>query len=180
MAESRGKQFEKEVYRALKEVNGLSIDRLADPMGGYAGQQNICDFIVYQYPFQYYFECKERSGNTLNFKSDITTTQWEGLLEKSKKYGVIAGVLVWFIDHDINAFVPITALESMKCKGMKSLHVNDVKNDDVSHVKLPGLKKRILFSYDGPFFMFKMKNYADLIQDVDILLRDEVVLNGKE
>ena len=88
MAVNRGKQFEDAIESAFKKCSDVSIDRFADPAAGYAGVRNICDFIVYSYPFQYYFECKGCYGNTLSIHSNdpkkrygaITNNQWDGLL----------------------------------------------------------------------------------------------------
>ena len=55
---NRGKDFEGQIHTGFDKVRGVSIDRLPDPMAGYAGIKNICDFIVYRYPLQYYIECK--------------------------------------------------------------------------------------------------------------------------
>lgn len=156
MAVNRGKQFEDEIESAFKKCPEVSIDRFMDPAAGYAGVRNICDFVVYSYPFQYYLECKSCHGNTLSIYSnnpkkcygDITNNQWEGLLEKSVIRGVEAGVVVWFIDHDITAYVPIEMLAGLRLSGAKSLNVKDIVNNNVPHLRVPGRKKRVLFEYD--------------------------------
>lgn len=160
---SRGKQFEKEIRSAFEMVNGVSIDRFADPMGGYAGHQNFCDLLVYQLPYLYYFECKERKGNTLNFKNDITENQWKGLLAKSPIHGVVTGFLVWFIEHDINIFVPTNEMDRLRQEGFKSLNVKDIIEKRVSYLPIPATKKRVMFTYDGKTFLEDLSNFADLI-----------------
>ena len=94
MAQNRGKQFELVVRRAFEKVSDVSIDRLNDNTAGFKGVAGICDFIVYRKPYEFYFECKSVHGNTLPFQN-ITETQWNGLLEKSKTKGVFAGVICW-------------------------------------------------------------------------------------
>lgn len=153
MGINRGKQFEDAVYKAFSKVPNVSIDRLMDPMAGYAGIRNICDFIVYKKPFEVYVECKSLYGNTLNFKSGITKNQWDGLLEKSKIEGVFAGVLVWYIDHDFTAFVPISELQWLKEQGDKSLKYYDIINRGLKYTLFPGKKKRVLFDYDAGEFL---------------------------
>lgn len=148
MKVNRGKDFEKQVKKAMMKNPDISFDRFPDPMAGYAGVRNICDFGVYYYPFQYYLECKAVSGNTLNFKSAITEDQWNGLYEKSKIPGVIAGVLIWFIDWDITTFISIQQLAKLKQMDCKSLNIRDIKDDKVLHFPLSGIKKRVLFDYD--------------------------------
>lgn len=156
----RGKQFELEIRRAFESVDSAAVDRFADPLGGYAGHRNFCDISVYQYPYKYYFECKERKGNTLNFKADITEDQWKGLEAQSKKYGVTAGILVWFIDHDINAFVPIESLLYLKDQGLKSLNVKDIIDKRITYLVIPGTKRRVLYTYDGFSFLGLLKGYT--------------------
>ena len=160
MGVSRGKDFENVIKKAFEKHSDISIDRFPDPMAGYAGIRNICDFGVYRYPFQYYFECKAFSGNTLNFKSAITKDQWNGMMKKAKIPGVIAGVIVWFIEHDITAFVPIQELKRIRDEGAKSLNVKDIKEAKVKHFVVPGRKKRIFYDYDADTFIRNVKKWA--------------------
>lgn len=153
MSTNRGKDFENVIKSTLLECAGMSLDRFYDPTAGYAGVQNICDFVAYKFPFEYYFECKSILGNTLNFKADITAGQWNGLTEKSKIRGVYAGIIVWFIAHDTTAFVPISELNRLAVAGVKSLNIKDIRDDFVKHVIVPGIKKRVFFKYDGTKFI---------------------------
>ena len=116
MAVNRGKQFEQIIRSAFEKVPNVSIDRLHDQTNGFKGSQNICDFIVYKEPHEYYFECKSVHGNTLPFRN-ITETQWNGLLEKSKIEGVFAGIICWWIDKDVTKFIPIQVLDFLKIIG---------------------------------------------------------------
>lgn len=172
--QSRGKEFEKRIRLAFEQVSGVSVDRFADPMGGYSGHQNFCDLTVYQKPYKYYFECKERKGNTLNFKNDITERQWEGLIEKAKIRGVLAGVLVWFQDHNYNIFVPIHELSRLREEGYKSLNVKDIIDKRVDYVNIPGKKKRIFYTYDGETFLSFLRAYASRVW------RERAEEDGKE
>lgn len=165
MGVNRGKQFEGAIKEAIEKCTDVSIDRLMDPQGGYASVGNICDFIVYRFPYEYYFECKSCYGNTLSIHSNdpknkygaITNNQWEGLVEKSPIRGVLAGICVWFIDHDVTAFVPIQELVNLKNLGHKSLNIQDLKNGKVDYVPIIGKKKRVLFEYDAEDFFDRLK-----------------------
>lgn len=153
MGVNRGKQFEGKFREAVEKYPNISIDRFPDPMMGFKGIRNICDFGIYKYPFQYYFECKSITGNTLNFKSDITEDQWSGLTDKVKITGVAAGILVWFIEHDTTVFAPIQELERLKQSGAKSLNIKNITNDELQYFYLDGRKKRVFFEYDvAPMF----------------------------
>ena len=148
MAVNRGKDFEKVIKKAFELQPNLSVDRFPDPMAGYAGIRNICDFGVYFYPHYYYLECKAIRGNTLNFNSQITQDQWNGLLAKSKIRGIRAGIIVWFIEHDITVYVSIQVLELLKSNGAKSLHINDLLENKIHFIKIKAKKKRVLYEYD--------------------------------
>jgi len=143
---NRGKQFEGVIKEAFEKIPGISIDRLHDQMSGYTGSFNICDFIVYKYPNQFYIECKSVHGNTLPF-SNITDRQWQGLLEKSKIHGVIAGVICWWIDKDVTAFISIQELEECRRNGYKSIRYNHEPFYINGIVHIPGKKKRVFFDY---------------------------------
>lgn len=151
---NRGKSFEEAIRVAFERNPDVSVTRLLDPQAGYAGVRNICDFIVYSYPRQYFIECKSCHGNTLPIYSTdpkkcygaITNTQWEGLVEQSSIKGVVAGYLIWFIDHDVTIFVSALKMKELRDKGDKSFNIT--KRDDKDLFRIDGRKKRVLFEYD--------------------------------
>ena len=149
MAYNRGKQFEDVIREAFEKVTGVSIDRLHDQTTHYKGSTNICDFIVYREPYEYYFECKSVHGNTLPFRN-ISATQWNGLLEKSFIEGVTAGIICWWIDKDRTLFIPIQTLQKLLNSGNVSYRY-DWDSYDVVEIK--GKKKRVFFDYDMEDFL---------------------------
>ena len=163
MSVNRGKQFEDVIRESFEKVPGVSIDRLHDQTTHYKGSTNICDFIVYREPYEYYFECKSIHGNTLSIYSNdpkrkygnISNAQWEGLLEKSQIYGVTAGVICWWIDKDKTVFIPIQTLELMKTVGMKSIRYDAIDDcdGDTDMIEIKGKKKRVFFEYDMEDFL---------------------------
>lgn len=157
MSINRGKDFEKIVKNGFLKVKGVSIDRFQDQAFGYLGAINICDFLVYKYPYLYYLECKTLNINTFNFNMMITRGQWEGLTEKSKIEGVVAGFLIWFIAHDITIFISIQELTGLKNLNKKSLNIKDIIDNKVEHIKLKGTKKRIFFDYDMQDLLSEME-----------------------
>lgn len=154
MAENRGKDFENKIREAFENVPETSVTRLLDPQSGYAGVRNICDFIVYKYPKQFFIECKSCYGNTLSIHSNnpkkkygaITNNQWEGLEAMSKIKGVVAGYMIWFIDHDRTIFVPAQSMIVHRELGEKSYNIT--KQWDSDFVEIQGQKKRVFFEYD--------------------------------
>jgi hypothetical protein len=170
---NRGKDFEGQVHDGFSKIEGVSIDRLPDPMAGYAGVKNICDFMVYKKPVQYYIECKSCYGNTFSIHSNdpkrkygnITNNQWEGLLEKSKIPGVKAGILLWFIDHDLTVWLDIRLLQKHRDEGNKSVAyyldwVDFTPETDRLWTKIVGTKRRVLFDYNFNYFLEEMETYV--------------------
>ena len=174
MAVNRGKKFEQCVKDAFLKIPGVSVDRLHDQTSGFAGSTNVSDFIVYKYPNQYYVECKSVHGNTLSihsnpkadkngvlhgFYGNITDNQWEGLLEKSKIPGVIAGVMCWWVDKDVTMFMDIRLLNELSMLGYKSIDysasfaLEDIDNLADMWTWIIGKKKRVFFDYDMTSFL---------------------------
>lgn len=158
MPQNRGKKFEEYIRKSFEKIPGVSIDRLHDQTNGFRGSQNICDFIVYKKPYEYYIECKSVHGNVLPFRN-ITDTQWEGLAKKSQIQGVFAGVICWWIDKDITKFIPIRHLILLDMNGNKSYRY-DWEGESI---EIHGKKKRIFFEYDMEGFFNEIRitgNYA--------------------
>ena len=155
MAVNRGKQFENVIRKSFERVDGVSIDRLNDNTAGFKGIAGICDFIVYREPYEYYIECKSVHGASLPF-SNITDTQWNGLLQKSQIEGVFAGVICWWIDKDVTKFIPIQLLQYMKeCDKVKSYRYEfgGYLPKQYTAVEIKGKKKRVFFEYDMEEFL---------------------------
>lgn len=147
MGVNRGKKFESVVKECLEKVPGTVVERLHDQTTGYAGSYNICDFIAYRYPTQFYLECKSIHGNTWAL-ANLTDNQYKGLLSKSGVKGVVPGVLVWWIDRDVTTFFHIDYIKKLKDEGYKSIHYANEKG-----VTIPGKKKRVFFDYDFTDFL---------------------------
>ena len=144
MAVNKGKAWEAK-FRTdfMKSFPDGSIDRLYDPVGGYYGINNICDFIGYEWPNIYYLELKSHKGNTFPF---TCLPQYNKLTSKVGIKGVRAGVVLWFIDHDQVIYAPISTITKMKEDGKKSINVKEL--DDYHLIKLPGQKKRVFVECD--------------------------------
>lgn len=144
MAVNKGKAWEAKFKTDfMKSFPDGSIDRLYDPVGGYYGINNICDFIGYEWPNIYYLELKSHKGNTFPF---TCLPQYDKLTSKVGIKGVRAGVVLWFIDHDQVIYAPISTITKMKEDGKKSINVKEL--DDYHLIKLPGQKKRVFVECD--------------------------------
>ena len=174
MAKNRGKKFEEVIQEAFKKVPDTSVVRLHDKTTGYLASSNHCDFIVYKKPYELHIECKSVHGNTLSihsipkpdkkgvlhgFYGNITDTQWEGLLEKSKIPGVIAGVICWWVDKDTTMFIDIRLLEELRKRNYKSINycapfaLEDIEGLSDMWTWVIGKKKRVFFDYDMEEFL---------------------------
>ena len=167
----KGKQFERVIKAAFGKVKGVSVDRLHDQMSGFKGSTNISDLLVFKKPNLYYIECKTVQGNTFSIHSNdpkrkygnITNNQWEGLLEKSNINGIVAGVIIWWIDKDVTLFIDIRLLEHIRrFREAKSVICGDF-DEQFGYTsteywyELKGKKKRVFFDYDMKDFLNKMK-----------------------
>lgn len=143
-----GKKFEED-FRKCAEANNLNIIRLQDGMGGYAGVNNICDFILYVKPHQLLLELKAHKGKSLPLNC-ITENQYKGLLEKSKFDGVIAGILINFYEYDKVYFVPIQQVATLKQSAYKSINIDYC---DIVGIEIVANKKRTRYDYNVGTFI---------------------------
>ena len=151
MSVNRGKQFEDIIREQFKKLKNVVTIRLYDVTTGYINQNNICDLIVYKKPNMIFLECKTTNSSTLNFKSQIRENQLNGLLDKSKIDGIIAGILCWFIQYDKTIFLPIQYIDELMKKNKKSFNINNYHEDKV--IEIEGDKKRIFFNYNLEKFL---------------------------
>lgn len=153
---NRGKEFENVIREAFKRVPETMVVRLPDPVQGYLGYRNICDYIVYHYPYIYCFECKSVHGNLFPF-NNITHNQWRGMCEVSPIKGVIAGVICWWVDFDITRYIPMYELDRLAKDGKKSLRYDFT---DYEYIDIPGRKKRVFFEYDAEAIFRQVENLS--------------------
>ena len=117
-----GKKFEEIIKRDFSKLDNAKVTRLYDPVGGYMGIKNVCDFIAYKYPYSFYFEAKETKQNTFNLKK---LTQYDVLLKYDNIKGLYPGVLVWFSIHNKVIWCSIKRLKWLKQNNFKSINIGD-------------------------------------------------------
>lgn len=142
MSTSRGKDFEQVVRRDLEKLDNVDVIRLYDPVGGYTGVKNICDFIVYKYPHMLCLECKTTQENTLHYSM---ISQYNSLIDQLNFNGVKPGVLIWYINQKEVWWV---GADYMKIQhedlGKKSINIKDLRDArTTSVVKIDTTVKRI-------------------------------------
>lgn len=150
MAINRGKQFEQKFKEDFLKLADSNLDRLSDQMTGYKGSSsNICDFICYVYPNQFYIECKSCKGNTFPFSS---LRQYIKMLSKAGKKGIRVGIVIWYIDHDKVIYVPVNTICMMKKDKKKSINIKNI--DQYNIILLPSVKKRVFLDTDYTPLLF--------------------------
>lgn len=149
---NKGKVFEDKVKEALLKLPNVDVTRLRDAPKKQKNVDNPSDFIVYKYPHEIYLECKSHLGNSLPFRC-IRSQQMVQMIKKTYIEGVRAGIIVWFIDKDVTAWIPVQELfPYWFSQDKKSLSVQDIeKLQGVIYIQ--GKKKRVYYDYDfEPFF----------------------------
>lgn len=147
MGINRGKQFETVVKDCFQKIDNLTIYRLYDTTNGFSGVANISDFIIYQKPVMLFLECKSVHGKSFPL-SNLTDTQYSGMLHHAETNGVKCGVLIWFIDIDKTYYINIQEIKRIKEQGKKSISEKDLLNDLCVSFLIKGNKKRVFFDYD--------------------------------
>lgn len=145
MAQNQGKAFEARLKQDFLQLEDAVIDRLYDPVGGYRGISNVCDFIGYVYPYIYYLECKSTEQNTFSL---VKLTQYNALLKKKNKKGVNAGVVIWFKKAQKIAYISIEEFERIKDLGYKSINVKMIGDTNFQVIEIPSRLKRTFLTSD--------------------------------
>jgi penicillin-binding protein-related factor A (putative recombinase) len=145
MPTNYGKAFETKLKEDFLKVDGSTIDRLRDPVGGFHGISNVSDFIGYIYPNIFYLECKSHNGNTFPLAN---LTQFDKLKEKVGIPGVRAGVVIWFIEHKKVIYVPISTFIKLKEDEKKSFNIKMLGDSKYFSLEIPGKIKRLFIDTD--------------------------------
>lgn len=153
-ATNRGKDFEGVIKEAFLSVKDTAVERLPDPTNGYLGVRNKSDFLIYHFPYMYYIECKSVQSHRLPM-ANVTFNQRTGMLEESKKFGVVAGIICWFIPEDKTYFIPIQEFERLRLAGEKSVNLR--KGHAENFIEIYGRKKRVFYDYDIVEFLTQMQ-----------------------
>ena len=123
----RGKEFEKLFENATKDImveNNIDIQRLYDVIGKKTISQPS-DYICYYYPHEIYVECKTTHESSFSFYQQ---PQYPRLIEKSKIYGTVCGMLVWYVRLKRVFWFDIDFLQAYyQAVGLKSISVTRVE-----------------------------------------------------
>lgn len=154
MGKNVGKIFESRIRADFKNAKTPHyLLRLYDQTSGYASIQTPCDLTLFAQGGYYLLELKSVEGR-LNFNSNITDNQLKSLHAASQVEGVVAGILVWFKNHDFTCFIPIQEIIKRIEAGYKSVGYTDIET--VWHAPLAALKRHKYFTYNADFFIVQL------------------------
>lgn len=142
MSESIGKKAEKKIKDWLdRPEDGYCFDRVPDPIGGFYGQRNICDFTCFKYPDYWYIESKATEHDRFDF-SMISDIQYYGLLQKSKIDHVHGVVIVLFVTYKRAFILDIRDIDYLKQQGKKSLNINKLDKWSINYREIQTIQSR--------------------------------------
>ena len=147
-----GKKAEERIKAWLDHPeSGYSFDRFYDQMTGfYLTSRNICDFVCYKYPNQYFIESKATWKDRFDF-SMISETQFEGLMNKSQIYGCFGLIIILFASYKRAFILDIKEIKYLIVnKNQKSLNIKKINSWGIHYIEIPTISSRkMLLDYSG-------------------------------
>lgn len=132
-----GKKFEERFKIDWIETFPKStVTRLYDVTSGYTNISTISDFICYNYPNQFFIECKTHKGASIPFTN---ITQYDKMIKEMGKPGVRVGVILWLNEKDKVYYIPISTIKKMKDDGKKSVGIKSI-SDGYRIIEIPCTK----------------------------------------
>ena len=143
----RGKKFEAQFAQDwLNTFPDSFCYRLHDQVTGYKiTSRNPCDFICYKFPYLYLLEIKSHEGNTFPFSA---FRQYEELIKYKYIKGVVAGVILWLVNHDKVLYIPIETFIKLEEEGKKSYNIKMLGDPEYPAYEIPSVKKRTFLTSD--------------------------------
>lgn len=148
MNDGLGKDAEAKIKQWLnRPEEGYSFTRLYDQLSGYyMTSRNICDFICYKYPNQYFIESKATWADRFDF-SMIQDHQRDGLLEQSKIAGCYGWIIILFASHKRAFKLDIRDIKKLEDEGIKSLNIKKIDKWTIPYKEIstiPNSRKKLL------------------------------------
>lgn len=160
-----GKKAEGKIKQWLDDPSsGYSFDRIPDQLSGmYMVSRNICDFMCFKSPNQYYIESKATWHDRFDF-SMLSDTQYAGLLRKSNIDSVYGLVIVLFGTYKRAFILDIRDIDSLSHRKVEefnheydgittqSLNIKKLEKWLIPTIEIPTIKSRkLLLDYSGDF-----------------------------
>lgn len=154
-----GKPAEEQLRKWLdKPEAGYSFDRIPDQMTGKKGSTNICDFVLFKSPYQYYIESKSTWEDRFDFNM-LTDEQYKGLLKKSKIKNVFGVVVVLFASYQRAFIIDIREIDRLINSGKKSLNIKKIDKWGIAYKEIQTIPSRKQYlDYTGEFAVKENQN----------------------
>ena len=117
-------------------------------MSGYKGVANVSDFICHTNSKVFLVECKSHLGNTWPLKF----RQYKDLVKADRFHNTYPGVLLWFRDHQIVVWCPISEIKRMIEDGKKSINVKMLEEKLYNIYVVPSETSRVYPKMDLTVF----------------------------
>ncbi|GAB6152898.1 hypothetical protein JCM17380_16480 [Desulfosporosinus burensis] len=141
---NEGKKFEKDIKNSIPA--DVYCYRIKDDGMNFLGVANICDFIVYKYPFLYLWELKSHKGKCIPFSA--IREQQLIMLDKIDPKGVSTGFILNFRDWGETYWVETRKLQCLKGKEeRKSISLDWCRTEGI---KVEQRLKRTRYLFDIP------------------------------
>lgn len=147
-----GKPFENQFRKDFERTFPYGrINRFKDQMSGFKNaSQNDCDFYAYNYPREFFIECKAHAGSSINWSA---IPQYDRLIDYKDVYGNVSGFVIWFYEKDKVIFVSIQDAIKMHEQGEKSIGLRMLNDTLYNIIEVPSIKKRVFMESDYNFLM---------------------------
>lgn len=141
---TEGKRFEKDIQDSVPAE--VYCYRLKDDGMNFLGVANVCDFIVYKYPFLHLWELKSHKGKCIPFSA--IREQQLIMLNKIDQKGVSTGFILNFRDWGETYWVETRKVQRLKgIEGKKSISLDWCRAEGI---KVEQTLKRTRYFFDIP------------------------------
>lgn len=145
-----GKRFENNFKSSIP--SSVYLYRLKDGSSSWGGNEkvrfqpkNVCDFIMYSYPFLFMLELKSTKSKSLPL-SNIKENQIKGLNEAVKYNGIISGLLIEFREPEKVYFLDInTLIIFLNRSQRKSIPISFLEKEGI---EIETMKKKINYKFN--------------------------------
>jgi len=160
-----GKTAEQRIRSWLdRPEDGYSFDRIPDQLSGYyMVSRNICDFVCYKYPYNYYLESKATVHDRFDF-SQLTDVQRIGLRKKANIKGCYGIVVVLFVEAQRAFLINIKDIADDTPEAnliVKSINIKTIDKWEIPYWEIqtiPSRKQILEYTGDLPDFDVKETN----------------------
>jgi len=146
-----GKKFEKDFKNSIPD--NVFFYRFRDGTGAWEKSDitrfqssNVSDCMLFYQGKLFLLELKTVQGKSFSF-ANVRQNQIEQLLKASIFEGITAGFIINFRDIEKTVFISAFHMYDTMCSiCKKSFNISDL--DNIKHIEIPSIKKRVHYKYD--------------------------------